>query len=330
MIESSPIRWGILGAGAIAAKVGADIAATGRNTVHAVGARDRGRAEQFAAARGIPRAYGSYDDLVADPDVDVVYIATPHSHHHAHALLALQAGKPVLVEKAFAINAREAREIVACARERRLFCMEAMWMRFNPLVRRAQELVAAGAIGDVVSLRADLCSRFDYDPAHRLFNLDLGGGALLDIGVYAITFARLFLGAPEVTDVQGTFSPTGSDASVIMQSSYPGGALSQIMISAVAHSPAAATICGTTGAIELGPRIHRATELAVTTPAGVEQVTVPLVGNGFGPEIAEVERCLRAGELESPVVPLDETVAILEFIDAMRARLGVHYAADRG
>lgn len=326
--SSEPIRWGILGAGSIAATVGADIAASRGSTLAAVGARDLGRAEAFAAANGVARAYGSYAELLADPDVDVVYIATTHGQHHEHALLALDAGKPVLVEKAFAINAQQARQIVALARERRLFCMEAMWMRFNPLVRRAQEVVASGAIGEIVSVSAELCSRFEFDPKHRLFDLEAGGGALLDLGVYPITFAWLFLGAAEHVDTIGTLSPTGSDATVSIQCGYRDGAIAQILTSAVSHSPGAGNICGTLGTVEIGPRIHRATTLTVTTEAGEEQTTAPIIGNGYGLEVAEVERCLRAGELESPLVPLDETVAILEMIDDIRQRLGVRYPAD--
>jgi predicted dehydrogenase len=326
MVE--PIRWAILGAGSIAATVGADIAASPGSTLAAVGARDGARAAAFATEHGVARSYGSYAELVADPEVDVVYIATTHGQHFEHAMLALEAGKPVLVEKAFTINARQAQQVVATARRRQLFCMEAMWMRFNPLVRRAQQLVADGAIGELVSLRADLCSRFEFDPLHRLFDLDAGGGALLDLGVYPITFAWLFLGHPDRLDAIGTLSPTGSDATVSIHSGYTGGAIAQVLTSAMSHSPVAATICGTAGTIELGPRVHRATSLTVSTEAGSEQITAEIEGNGYGLQIAEVERCLRAGELESPVVPLDETVAILEMIDGVRRTVGVRYPAD--
>jgi predicted dehydrogenase len=325
---TDPIRWGILGAGGIAAVVGADIAASPGSTLAAVAARDAGRAAAFATAHGVARSYGSYAELVADPDVDVVYIATTHAQHHEHGLLALEANKPVLVEKAFTLNARQAREVIDVARQRRLFCMEAMWMRFNPLVRRAQEVVAAGAIGDIVSLRGDLCSKFDFDPHHRLFDLGAGGGALLDVGIYPITFAWLFLGRPAQTEAIGTLSPTGSDATVSVQCGYQAGAVAQILTSAVSHSPFAGAICGTLGTVELGPRIQRPTVLTVTTEAGEEQIHSAIVGNGYGQQIAEVERCLRAGELESPVVPLDETVAILEMIDGIRRTVGVHYPAD--
>ena len=192
-----PVRWGILGAGGIAATVGADIAASPDSEIVAVGARDADRAAAFAQRLRIPTSYGSYAELVADPHVDVVYVATTHGQHHEHALLALRAGKPVLVEKAFTLNARQAREVIAEAQARELFCMEAMWMRFNPLIRRAKQLAADGAIGDLVCVRADLLAYFPFDPAHRLYDLAAGGGALLDLGVYPVHFAWLFLGRPD-------------------------------------------------------------------------------------------------------------------------------------
>lgn len=326
--RSTPIRWGILGAGAIAATVGADIAASPGSQLAAVGSRDLARAEAFARDNSVARAYGSYADLVADPDVDVIYIATTHGQHHEHALLALAAGKPILVEKAFTLNAREAREVVAFARERQLFCMEAMWMRMNPLVRRAKEIVDSGTIGDVLSVRAELCTRFEFDAAHRLFDLAAGGGALLDLGVYPIHFAWLLLGRPDRVDAMGTLSPTGSDVTAGLQCGYRSGAVAQILTSAATRGVGAAEIYGTLGTLTLGPRIHRATTLTVATADGEELTTAPMVGNGYGFQVAEVERCLRAGELESPLMPLDETVAILEMIDDVREQIGVRYTAD--
>lgn len=325
---STPIRWGILGAGGIAATVGADIAASPDSVLAAVGARDAGRAEAFAVEHGVARSYGSYAELVADPDVDVVYIATTHAQHHEHALLALEAGKPVLVEKAFTVNARQAREVVSAARARQLFCMEAMWMRFNPLIRRAQEVAASGQIGELVSVRADLSKRFEFDASHRLFDLAAGGGALLDLGVYPMTLAWMFLGRPGQVQTAGTLSPTGSDATVAMQFSYPSGVVAQIHTSAIAESPYAALICGTDGWIRVETRVHRPTGITIGTDSGTEYIPGQYSGNGYGLQVAEVERCLRAGELESPVVPLDDTVAILETIDEIRRQVGVRYAAD--
>jgi predicted dehydrogenase len=323
------IRWGILGAGGIAATVGSDIAASPGSTLAAVGARDAGRAGAFAARHGVARSYGSYRELVNDPDVDIVYIATTHAQHHEHAMLALRAGKPVLVEKAFTLTAREARGVVAEARTQQLFCMEAMWMRFNPLIRQAVELVESGRIGDVHGVRADLSRRFEYDPNGRLFDLSAGGGALLDLGVYPVTLTWLFLGRPDTLHATGMLAPTGSDLIAALQWGYQDGRFAQVQCSAASNSPYGALITGSEGWLRLEDRLHHPTAITVHTSDGDEVIPqAPLVGNGFGREIAEVERCLREGLSESPLVPLDETVAIMELLDDARRQIGVHYPAD--
>jgi predicted dehydrogenase len=326
--ESRPVRWGILGAGGIAAVVGSDIAASSQSELVAVASRDLARAQAFAEPRGIPRSYGGYGDLVADPDVDVIYIATTNGQHHEQALLALDAGKPLLIEKAFALNARQAREIVAEARARDLFCMEAMWMRFNPLIQQAVQLAHSGAIGDLIAVRADLSAHFPYDPTHRLFDLTAGGGALLDLGVYPVHFTWIVLGRPLRVDATGSLSPTGSDLTAAMQWTYADGRFAQVACTALARNPATGLITGTSGWIQIGERLHRPDSITVQSGAGQEVLRRGGTGRGYGPEVAEVERCLRAGETESPVMPLDETVAILELIDGVRAQLGARYAAD--
>jgi predicted dehydrogenase len=322
------IRWGILGAGGIAAVVGPEIAAEPGNEVVAVAARDLRRATTLANTLGAPQAYGSYGELVADPDLDVVYIATTQAQHHDQALLALRAGKPVLVEKPFALDARQAREVVAEARRRQLFCMEGMWMRLNPLIIRAQETAASGRIGDLISVHADLSRLFEYDPKHRVYDLSAGGGALLELGVYPATFAWLFFGRPDTVQTIGALSPTGSDASAAMQWGYPDGRFAQISCSAQGTNPLTGLVAGTKGWISIGGRVHRAPYIIVHDESGDEELRQTIKGGGFDHEIAEVARCLRAGELESPLVPLDETIAILEVLDEARAQLGVRYPAD--
>jgi predicted dehydrogenase len=325
----APLRWGILGAGSIAATVSADIAATAGNEVYAVGARDAGRAAAFAERHGAERSYGSYAELLTDPDVDVVYVATTHGQHLEHAVRTLQAGKPALVEKAFALNAAQGRQIVAAAREQRVFCMEAMWTRLNPLIRAATAIANSGRIGDVIGIRADLSRHFPFDPAHRLFDLAAGGGALLDLGVYPVTVAWMVLGRPDTVQATGALSPTGSDVTAALQWGYADGRVAQIYASAAGDSPLAALITGTAGWISVQPRVHRPERLVVHDATGDEVIEAPPVtGNGYGLEIAEVARCLRAGELESPLIPLDETVAILEILDDARRQLGVRYPAD--
>jgi predicted dehydrogenase len=324
-----PIRWGILGAGGIAATVGSDIAATPGNVLQAVAARDADRAAAFAQAWGVTRSYGSYADLLTDDEVDVVYIATTHGQHHEQALEVLRAGKPLLVEKAFTLNARQAREVVAEARARRLFCMEAMWTRLNPLIRQAVEIAQSGRIGDVVAVRADLSRHFEFDATHRLFDLVAGGGALLDLGVYPATVTWLFLGRPDTVQAVGSLAATGSDLTTAMQWAYRDGRVAQVFCSAAGESPLAVLVSGTAGWLQVEPRIHRPLRLIVQDASGQEVIEgEPAAGNGYGLEVAEVARCLRAGELESPLVPLDETVAILEVLDEARRQVGVRYAAD--
>lgn len=329
MAASAPLRWGILGAGAVAATVGADVAASVGSTLAAVAARDPARAEAFAARHGVARAHATYAELVADPDVDVVYVATTHAQHHEHALLALRAGKAVLVEKAFTLTARQAREVVAEARARALFCMEAMWLRCHPLIRRVAELAAGGAIGDVVGVRADLSKRFDYDPAGRLFDLRAGGGALLDLGVYPAHFTWLLLGRPDTVHAIGSLAPTGADLTAASQWGYRDGRVAQLYSSAATDSPYAALVTGTAGWIRVETRLHRPSAITVRTAAGEQTVAAePVTGNGYRHEVAEVERCLRAGLVESPLVPLDDTVGVLEVIDECRRQLGARYPVD--
>ena len=323
------IRWGVLGAGGIAHTVGPDIAATPGNEVAAVGARSTQRAAALAEQLGASRSYGSYDELVADPDLDVIYIATTHAQHHEQALLALRAGKPVLIEKAFTLNARQAREVVAEARERRLFCMEGMWMRLNPLIIQAQQIAASGRIGELISVHADLSRQFPYDPTHRLYDLAAGGGALLDLGVYPATFAWLFLGRPDVVQTTGALAPTGADASVAMQWGYRGGRFAQISCSAQGTNPLTGLVAGTKGWISIGGRVHRAPYITVHDDDGEQVLEQTVIGGGFDHEVAEVARCLRAGEPESPRLPLDDTIAVLEVLDEARAQLGVRYPADQ-
>jgi len=328
MGESS-VRWGILGAGGIAGTVAVDIAGTPGNALHAVASRSAERAAAFADAYDVRSSYGSYTDLLADADVDVVYIATTHAQHHEHALLALRSGKPVLVEKAFTLNARQAREVVAQARARELFCMEAMWTRLNPLIRRAVEIAQGGEIGEVLGVRTDLSKLFPYDAAHRLYDLGAGGGALLDLGVYPATVAWMFLGRPDAVQAVGTLAPTGADVTVSQQWRYDRGPVSQLYCSSAGPSPFGGLVNGTDGWISIEPRLHRPELLVVTRGSEVEIIEAPPVpGNGYTLEIEEVERCLREGRTESEHIPLDETVEILEVLDEVRRQLGVRYPAD--
>jgi predicted dehydrogenase len=320
-----PIRWGFLGAGGIAAAMAGDLH-HGNNTLHAVAARDGGRAAAFAQRFGASRSHGSYQGVIQDPDVDIVYIATTHPFHREHALMAIEAGKAVLIEKPLALNAEHAAEVLAAARDHGVFAMEAVWMRANPLIIKAQELAGSGVIGDVVAVQADFSMALDFDPKHRLYDLANGGGALLDLGVYPMHFASLFLGPPDTQQVLGTLSPTGSDAAVALQWGYASGASAQLRCAVTGAAPGRATVVGTTGSICVEPWFINPEWLVVSAVEG--EFRVEGERGAYGPQIQEVERCLRQGLLQSPAVPHAETIAILELTDQARAQLGVRYPGE--
>ena len=328
--DGRPLRWGILGAGGIADTVSNDINLTEGNVVTAVAARDADRAARFAARHGAARSYGDYTSLVDDDQVDVVYVSTTHPHHRAHALMAIEAGKAVLIEKPVCLNAADAREVFAAATQAGVFAMEAMWTRTNPLIRKAQQLIADGAIGEVRGVRNEFGLGLPFDPNHRLYELANGGGALLDLGVYPVTFAYLFMGPPDEVRTVGTLSPTGSDETVAMQWMYGDHPGAQLWTSAPIHAPNEAAILGSKGWISFLPEAYRPTGLVLHTDAGEEHTGDPLAGhgNGYGPEIEEVERCLRAGLLQSPLIPHADTIAILEILDDARGAVGVVYPGN--
>jgi predicted dehydrogenase len=298
----------------------------GSNRLYAVAARDAERSASFAAQFGASHGYGDYRSLIEDPEVDIVYVATTHPFHREQALMAIGAGKHVLIEKPLALNAAGAREVLAAARDKGVFAMEAVWMRANPLIREARDMVTRGLIGDVVAVHADFSIEVAFDPTHRLYDLSNGGGALLDLGVYPIHLAWLFLGRPDTQQVLGTLSPTGSDAAVALQWGYSSGATAQLRCATTAWTPGRATIAGARGSISVEPWFVNPDRLVVTTNDGESRVEGG--GTTYGPQIEEVERCLRAGLLESPLAPHADTIGVLELIDRARAELGVRYPAE--
>ncbi|WP_214103897.1 Gfo/Idh/MocA family protein [Acrocarpospora catenulata] len=315
-----PIRWGVLGTGNIASVFTEDLLTLPGHEVAAVGSRAPETAETFANRYGIPRAHGSYEDLAGDDGVDVVYITTPHHLHHPMGLLCLEAGRAVLVEKPFTVSAMEARELAGLARTRGLFTMEAMWMRFNPIVERIRTLVADGAIGEVRAVYADFGIAPEYDPAGRLWAPELAGGALLDLGVYPVALACLLLGAPERVRALSTPAATGVDADTAILLGFPSGAVALLHASLLAHSPHAATIVGTRGRIIVdGPFVRPDSTRLFRDGAPPETWREELAGHGYTYQAEEVARCLRAGRTESDRWPLDLTVTVMETLDAIRA-----------
>ncbi|MHB1783206.1 MAG: Gfo/Idh/MocA family protein [Acidimicrobiales bacterium] len=314
------LRWGVLGTGGIARSFVADLAMTTSGRVVAVGSREQGSADRFADTYGINRRHGSYEALVQDPEVDVVYVATPHPMHHPDCLAALDAGKAVLVEKPFTMDAEEARELVEAARSRGLFLMEAMWTRFLPHIREIRRLIADGVLGEIVSVTADHGQWFAYDPDVRLFAPGLGGGALLDLGVYVVSLASMVLGRPDRVMALADRAPTGVDSQTSVLLGYPGGAQAALTCTLLGRSPNRAAIVGTLARIEVDGVFYAPTTFSLVSRDGVTtRYEHPHEGRGLRHQADEVARCLRDGLVESPSMPLDETVAIMETMDAVRA-----------
>jgi predicted dehydrogenase len=328
--EVSTVRWGIIGAGRIAKIVGEDVAAAPANAVTAVAARSLGRARELATHLGAERAYGSYHELVADPEVDVVYVTTIHPGHHAATMLALRAGKHVLVEKPIAMTAHQAREMVELAQARNLLCAEAMWLRLNPAVVRTQEVIAAGEIGQVQGLVADSSYVFPHDLDGRLFNPDLGGGILLDGGVYLAALAWLLLGRPDEVKAKGRLAETGVDAAVAMRWGYSDGRFAQLTASSVSEATSEAMIIGTEGWIQLASPLYRTEKLTIANGSGSRDETHVLPdGNGYGLQVAEVARCVRGGLQESSALPSVAALGVMEVLDEVRHQVGVRYREDQ-
>lgn len=321
---TEPVRWGIAATGKIADAVAPDFAHVEGAELVAVASRSADRAADFAGRHDIPRSHGSYRALVEDPDVDVVYVATPHPQHYAVAAACLEAGKAVLVEKAFTATYVGAQQLVALARSRGVFCMEAMWTRFQPVVVKARELVAAGEIGEVVMVQADLGAWRRYDPEDRLFSPELGGGATLDLGVYPISIAQHFLGDPDRVRATGRRFPNGADASVDLLLSWDDGRSASVLCSLESESPGRAVVMGTGGSIELVPRFHHPREI-VLRRNGQEPETLAAdpTGRGYAHEIDEVVACLRAGSTESQVMPLADTLVVQRVMQEALEQLGI-------
>ncbi len=323
------VRWGILGAGRIAGIFATGLSALPDAELVAVGSRARETADAFADKFNIPRRHDSYEALARDPDVDVIYVATPHPLHKENTVLCLRAGKPVLCEKPFTLNAAEADEAIAVARERGVFLMEAMWPRFVPLWRKVRELLAEGAIGEVRMLSADLGFRSGFNPQGRLLNPELGGGALLDVGVYPVSLASMIFGPPSRIVSMAHLGETGVDEQAAMILGHDAGQLAILYTAIRTNTPHVATIMGADGMIDIHHDWHKPTAFTLKR-AGQEprRFEIPPEGNGYNYEAAEVARCLREGKLESDILPLDETRSIVQTLDRIRAQWGLRYPGE--
>lgn len=328
------LRWGILATGGIATAFASDLRAAGLDLV-AVGSRSQESADAFAARFGIPRAHGSYADLAEDPDVDIIYVATPHPMHHEDARLALQNGKHVLVEKAFTVNRAEAEDLQSLAAEKGLLAMEAMWTRYLPHMIRVREIIAEGTLGEIRSVSAEHTQNLPTDPAHRLNDLALGGGALLDLGIYPISFIWDVLGEPVDITATGRLLETGADAEVATIMTHAGGVISTSLSSSRAAGPSAAVVLGTEARIEVGPFFLAPCAVRVIAPDGtvIEEFDGSMKdgeGRGMHYQALAAERAVAAGDTDGSqlALPTAESVAIMGTLDEIRRQIGVVYPSE--
>lgn len=329
---SSQLRWGFIGPGRIADKVAGDLPLSGNHILHAVASRSLDRARAFGDIHNAQVAYGSYGELLDDPDVDVVYITTPHRQHHAIALAAIEAGKHLLVEKAFTCTLAGTVEVVEAARDAGVFCMEAMWSRFVPAYRRLREVIANGAIGEVRAASADLGRTTPFDATDRLWDAAQGGGALLDLGVYPVSFAQFVLGgAPAEVHTVGSNAPNGVDAEAALLWDAGDGRAGFAHCSLLSPLPGAGAVIGTEAWIEVPPRVHHPDRILIHAaddegrPGDPRIIEAPLSGAGYIHEFDAVHRCIADGITESPTMPLDDTITVMRIVEAGLHALGVYH-----
>ena len=322
-------KVGIIGAGWIADKMAEALAPLNDYCVHAIASRSLEKAEAFAKQWNIPKAYGSYEEMVADKEIDLVYIATPHSHHFPHTMLALEHGKPVLVEKAFTANAEEAEILLQTAKEKGIFITEAIWTRYMPLSHKVKELMESGVIGEPRLLTATLCYMMEFK--ERIIRPDLSGGALLDLGVYCLNFARMYFGTDIVKTVSNVqLGETGMDMQECISLSYADGKMANLQAGALCLNDRQGIINGTEGYIRVDNincphvvEVYRDYELVARYEKPEDMV------NGYEYQVYECRRCIEAGLNESPMMPHEETLSIMRQMDALRKEWGVKYPMDK-
>lgn len=328
-IQDSAIRWGVVGTGHIARKFVADLEHVPDAEVVAVASRFGASARDFADEFGVERCYEGYDALAADPGIDVVYVSTLAPFHHRDTLAQLKAGHPVLCEKPFAINAGEVDEMIAEARARGLFLMEAAWSRFLPSWALLRSLIEHGAIGEVRVVDAEFGFVADRDLSARLFDPEKGGGALIDLGVYPCTLASMCLGQPATVSATGHLGPDGVDEQSAIMLGYPGGSFATLKAAIATEMSNTARIMGSEGSVTLPAFFHHADALTLQSSDGRREMACPHIGNGLHYQVEEVHRCLREGRTESSVMPLDESRAVIASLDAARAQIGLVYPSER-
>jgi predicted dehydrogenase len=319
------LRWGIIGTGQIAKKFAIGLTSAPGHTLQAVGSRSADNAKTFGDTFEVSNRHTSYAELVNDPEVDAVYVGTPHPDHRDSSILAMQAGKPVIGEKPFTVNAAETREMIEFSRKNNVFLMEAMWPRFQPSFYWMREQIAAGTIGEIRMVLADVGWRSTFNAASRMYAPELAGGILLDGGVYAVSLASHFLGTPEAVTGYATLGQTGVDEQGVIAMKYASGALASLADSAQTSTVMRARICGTEGTFSLTEWWWPESVTVNRQGQEPEVIPFPRVGNGYQFEAQEVARCVAAGLIESPIMPHAESLSIMETMDELRRQWGVRY-----
>jgi predicted dehydrogenase len=323
------INWGILGPGKIANRLASSFGKIPEAKLYAVASRDIEKAKAFAHEHNIPNCYDSYEKLIDDPNIDVIYVATPHSFHYEQTLLCLHKKKAVLCEKPLTINLRCAGEMIATARKNKTFLMEAMWTRFFPATHKALEIIKSGKLGDVKYLRADFGFKAPFDPNSRVFNVKLGGGAMLDVGIYPLFLSLLVLGKPDSITSAAHLNATGADEIINALLYYKSGSIANILSSVVADTPKTAEIFGTLGRLTMQTPWHKTSTLTVRLDDGSEEeFTFPYEGTGFQYQIEEVTQCLLNNKIESDLMPLDFSLMMTSVSDEIRKQCGIKYPED--
>lgn len=324
------IKWGILATGEVAKNFTQALAMCPDAKIAAVASRTRGQAEKFGHRWNIPVCHGSYEALAEDPGVDIVYIATPHNLHTENIEMCLSAGKHVLCEKAFTLNARQAEGCIALAREKRLFLMEAMWTRFFPAAAQIRDWLSEGVLGQIRLVQADFCINLPFDPDHRLYDLERAGGALLDLGIYPLSFASMVLGPAQQVHGRARIGQSGVDELDTITLCYDHGAFASLNCGMRGYKPREAFIIGSEGYVKVHNIFFRPDRLTFhLLGQDPKDFHFPIEGNGYQYEIQEVHRCLQSGQTESRLMPLDESLALMKQMDGLRSAWNLVYPDER-
>lgn len=323
-------NWGILGPGKIAQKFAQDLAFVPNAKLYAVGSRNLERAQNFAKEHKAITYFDSYEALVNCAEVDIIYIATPHSEHFKNTLLCINARKPVLCEKAFAINSAQLAQMVALAKSKKVFLQEAIWTRFHPAIIHVLTIIQSGQIGKIVHIQADFGFKANPDPEGRLFNPNLTGGSLMDIGIYPIFISKLILGQPTVIKAIGTLASTGVDQNCSITMQFENGATASLFSTLMANTPTVCSIYGSLGKIEIQSRFHETKGFTLTLDGQESQFfETERLGHGYSYEAADAQRCLQENKLENNLLPLLFSQELMQILDEVRMQMGLQYPQEK-